>query len=68
MCYEHAMIIPYLLELFLVIYVLRPFRDYLPVCLFSLMYKNVIKIHFAMKTLKKSKHGNVGVINKVGET
>ena len=62
------MIIPYLLELFLVIYVLRPFRDYLPVCLFALMYKNVIKIHFAMKTLKKSKHGIVGVINKVGAT
>jgi hypothetical protein len=28
----------------------------------------VIKIHFAMKTLKKSKHGNVGVRNKVGVT
>jgi hypothetical protein len=24
----------------------------------------VIKIHFAMKTLKKSKHGNVGVRNE----
>jgi hypothetical protein len=28
----------------------------------------VIKIHFAMKILKKSKHGNVGVRNEVGTT
>jgi hypothetical protein len=28
----------------------------------------VIKIHFAMKTLKKNKHGNVGVRNEVGAT
>jgi hypothetical protein len=28
----------------------------------------VIKIHFAMKTFKKSKHGNVGVRNEVGAT
>jgi hypothetical protein len=37
----------------LVIYVLRTCRDYLLVCLFALIYKNVIKIHFAMKTLKR---------------
>ena len=47
------MIISYLLELFLVIYVLRTCRDYLFDCLFALIYKNVIKIHFAMKTLKR---------------
>ena len=46
------MIIPYLLESFLVIYVLRTCRDYLFDCL-SLWYKNVIKTHFAMKTLKR---------------
>ena len=52
MCCVHAMIIPYLLDLFLVVYVLRTCHDYLLACL-SLWYKNVIKIHFTVKTLKR---------------
>jgi hypothetical protein len=56
MCCEHAVItclnILFAFILFLVIYVLRTCHDYLFECL-SLWYKNVIKIHFAMKTLKK---------------
>ena len=46
------MIIPYLLELLLVIYVLQTCRDYL-LSVYSLWYKNVIKIYFAVKTLKR---------------
>ena len=36
----------------LVIYVLQTYRDYLFECL-PLLYKNVIKTYFAMKTLKR---------------
>ena len=68
-CRDHSIFI-------LVIYVLLSCRDYLfecftvlipwlLACLFIHFDKNVIKTHFAIKTLK-SKHGNVGVINEVG--
>ena len=56
MCCEHAVItclnILFAFILFLVICVLRTCHDYLFGCL-SLWYKNVIKIRFAMKALKR---------------